>query len=87
MSGPTDPCPRQRTDRPGSPHRVRVPTLVIGSAKDRLLPMVSSCHIARLAPNLASFVELEAVQEQRLRVPYLRVHREARSYPGEAELS
>jgi pimeloyl-ACP methyl ester carboxylesterase len=35
-----------------------VPTLVIGSAKDRLLPMVSSRHIARMAPNLASFVEL-----------------------------
>ena len=35
-----------------------VPTLVIGSAKDRLLPMVSSRHIARMAPHLASFVEL-----------------------------
>ncbi|OBF29410.1 haloperoxidase [Mycobacterium sp. ACS1612] len=35
-----------------------VPTLVIGSTKDRLLPMVSSQHIARMAPNLASFVEL-----------------------------
>jgi len=35
-----------------------VPTLVIGSAKDRLLPIVSSRHIARMAPNLASFVEL-----------------------------
>jgi pimeloyl-ACP methyl ester carboxylesterase len=35
-----------------------VPTLVIGSEKDRLLPMVSSRHIARMAPNLASFVEL-----------------------------
>jgi pimeloyl-ACP methyl ester carboxylesterase len=35
-----------------------VPTLVIGSAKDRLLPMVSSQRIARMAPNLASFVEL-----------------------------
>jgi pimeloyl-ACP methyl ester carboxylesterase len=35
-----------------------VPTLVVGSTKDRLLPMVSSRHIARLAPNLASFVEL-----------------------------
>src|ERR1700753_3734986 len=29
-----------------------VPTLVIGSAKDRLLPMVSSRHIARMAPKL-----------------------------------
>ncbi|MFG1929066.1 alpha/beta fold hydrolase [Mycobacterium sp. NPDC048908] len=35
-----------------------VPTLVIGSTKDRLLPMVSSQHIAKMAPNLASFVEL-----------------------------
>jgi pimeloyl-ACP methyl ester carboxylesterase len=35
-----------------------VPTLVIGSEKDRLLPMISSRHIARMAPNLASFVEL-----------------------------
>ena len=35
-----------------------VPTLVIGSEKDRLLPMVSSRHIARTAPNLAEFVEL-----------------------------
>jgi pimeloyl-ACP methyl ester carboxylesterase len=35
-----------------------VPTLVIGSAKDRLLPMVSSRHIARMTPNLGSFVEL-----------------------------
>jgi pimeloyl-ACP methyl ester carboxylesterase len=35
-----------------------VPTLVIGSTKDRLLPMVSSRHIAKVAPNLASFVEL-----------------------------
>jgi pimeloyl-ACP methyl ester carboxylesterase len=35
-----------------------VPTLVIGSAKDRLLPMVSSRHIASMAPNLAAFVEL-----------------------------
>jgi pimeloyl-ACP methyl ester carboxylesterase len=35
-----------------------VPTLVIGSEKDRLLPMVSSRHIAKMAPNLAQFVEL-----------------------------
>jgi pimeloyl-ACP methyl ester carboxylesterase len=34
------------------------PTLVIGSTKDRLLPIVSSRHIANMAPNLASFVEL-----------------------------
>jgi len=35
-----------------------VPTMVSGSQKDRLLPMVSSRHIARMAPNLAQFVEL-----------------------------
>lgn len=35
-----------------------VPTLVIGSRQDRLLPIVSSRHIARTAPNLADFVEL-----------------------------
>jgi pimeloyl-ACP methyl ester carboxylesterase len=35
-----------------------VPTLVIGSAKDRLLPMVSSKRIAKMVPNLAQFVEL-----------------------------
>lgn len=35
-----------------------VPTLVIGSEKDRLLPMVSSRRIANMAPNLAQFVEL-----------------------------
>jgi pimeloyl-ACP methyl ester carboxylesterase len=35
-----------------------VPTLVIGSEKDRLLPMVSSRRIAKMAPNLAAFVEL-----------------------------
>jgi pimeloyl-ACP methyl ester carboxylesterase len=35
-----------------------VPTLVIGSKKDRLLPITSSRRIADLVPNLASFVEL-----------------------------
>ena len=35
-----------------------MPTLVIGSEKDRLLPMISSRHIARMASNLAEFVEL-----------------------------
>lgn len=35
-----------------------VPTLVIGSEKDRLLPMVSSRRIAREVPHLAQFVEL-----------------------------
>lgn len=35
-----------------------VPTMVIGSTKDRLLPINASRHIADLAPNLAEFVEL-----------------------------
>jgi pimeloyl-ACP methyl ester carboxylesterase len=35
-----------------------VPTLVIGSTKDRLLPMTSAQRIAATAPNLARFVEL-----------------------------
>lgn len=35
-----------------------VPTLVIGSTKDRLLPINASRHIAEHAPNLADFVEL-----------------------------
>jgi pimeloyl-ACP methyl ester carboxylesterase len=53
---------RTLVDSLGSEHigltNLSVPTLVIGSTKDRLLPMVSSRHIARMAPNLASFVEL-----------------------------
>ncbi|TRW81202.1 alpha/beta hydrolase [Mycolicibacterium sp. 018/SC-01/001] len=35
-----------------------VPTVVIGSTKDRLLPMISSRRIAATAPNLARFVEV-----------------------------
>ena len=35
-----------------------VPTMVIGSTKDRLLPINASRHIAEHAPNLAEFVEL-----------------------------
>jgi pimeloyl-ACP methyl ester carboxylesterase len=53
---------RTLVDAVGAEHigltNLTVPTLVIGSAKDRLLPMVSSRHIAKMAPNLASFVEL-----------------------------
>jgi pimeloyl-ACP methyl ester carboxylesterase len=53
---------RTLVDALGTEHigltNLTVPTLVIGSTKDRLLPMVSSCRIARMAPNLASFVEL-----------------------------
>lgn len=36
-----------------------VPTLVIGSTRDRLLPIVASQRIAAAAPNLAKFVELQ----------------------------
>jgi pimeloyl-ACP methyl ester carboxylesterase len=39
-------------------NNLTVPTLVIGSEKDRLLPMVSSRRIAKEVPNLAQFVEL-----------------------------
>jgi pimeloyl-ACP methyl ester carboxylesterase len=35
-----------------------VPTLVIGSREDRLLPISASRRIAKYAPNLAAFVEL-----------------------------
>ena len=39
-------------------NNLTVPTLVIGIAKDRLLPMISSRRIAKMAPNLVQFVEL-----------------------------
>ncbi|MGV9796465.1 alpha/beta fold hydrolase [Mycobacterium sp. NPDC003449] len=39
-------------------HNLTVPTLVIGGAQDRLLPIGASRRIAADAPNLASFVEL-----------------------------
>jgi pimeloyl-ACP methyl ester carboxylesterase len=39
-------------------HGLTVPTLVIGSERDRLLPIDSSRRIARDAPNLAELVEL-----------------------------
>jgi pimeloyl-ACP methyl ester carboxylesterase len=49
-------------DAMGSKHiglsNLTVPTLVIGSRKDRLLPVVASRRIAADAPNLVSFVEL-----------------------------
>ncbi|MEB3022692.1 alpha/beta fold hydrolase [[Mycobacterium] crassicus] len=35
-----------------------VPTLVIGSTRDRLLPIVASQRIASVAPNIAKFVEM-----------------------------
>ncbi|AFM16312.1 putative hydrolase or acyltransferase of alpha/beta superfamily [Mycolicibacterium chubuense NBB4] len=53
---------RVLVDRLGPQHiglkNLTVPTLVIGSQKDRLLPIVSSRRIAATAPNLARFVEL-----------------------------
>ncbi len=39
-------------------HNLVVPTLVIGSEKDRLLPVTSSRRIAEEVPNLTEFVEL-----------------------------
>lgn len=39
-------------------HSLTVPTLVIGSERDRLLPIDSSRRIARDAPNLAGLIEL-----------------------------
>ena len=39
-------------------HNLTVPTLVIGSRRDRLLPINASRHIADHAPNLSAFVEL-----------------------------
>lgn len=47
-----------------------VPTLVIGSENDRLLPMVSSRRIARDVPNLAQFVELSGGHCAILERPY-----------------
>lgn len=35
-----------------------MPTLVIGSDKDRLLPITSAKRIAESVPNLAAFLEL-----------------------------
>jgi pimeloyl-ACP methyl ester carboxylesterase len=53
---------RVLVDSMGSKHiglnNLTVPTLVIGSRKDRLLPIVASRRIAADVPNLASFVEL-----------------------------
>lgn len=39
-------------------HHLTVPTLVIGSRADRLLPINASRHIAERAPNLLEFVQL-----------------------------
>jgi len=53
---------RTLVDTLGSQHiglkNLTVPTLVIGSERDRLLPITSSRRIAEAAPNLAAFIEL-----------------------------
>jgi pimeloyl-ACP methyl ester carboxylesterase len=53
---------RVLVDNLGSKHislrNLTVPTLVIGSRKDRLLPITASRRIATDTPNLAAFVEL-----------------------------
>lgn len=54
---------RALVDSLGTHHHIglknlSVPTMVIGSEQDRLLPMVSSRRIAKEVPNLAQFVEL-----------------------------
>lgn len=54
-----------------------VPTLVIGSTRDRLLPIVASRRIASAAPNLAKFVELPGGHCSNLEQPR-RVNRELR---------
>jgi pimeloyl-ACP methyl ester carboxylesterase len=55
-------CARMLADALGPEHigltGLTVPTLVIGSEKDRLLPIVSSRRIADAAPNLIAFVEM-----------------------------
>jgi pimeloyl-ACP methyl ester carboxylesterase len=55
-------CARMLVDSLGPKHislaNLTVPTLVIGSRGDRLLPIAASRRIAEHAPNLASFVEL-----------------------------
>jgi pimeloyl-ACP methyl ester carboxylesterase len=55
-------CVRMLADALGPDHikldGLTVPTLVIGSEMDRLLPLVASRRIADAAPNLAAFVEL-----------------------------
>lgn len=56
---------------------LKVPTLVIGSTRDRLLPMVASHRIASAAPNLAKFVELRGGHCSILEHPGL-VNRELR---------
>ena len=53
---------RALVDSMGTQHiglrNLTVPTLVIGSERDRLAPITSSRRIADAAPNLAAFVEM-----------------------------
>ena len=55
-------CARMLADALGPDHLgldgLPVPTLVIGSSKDRLLPIAQSRKIAEAAPNLTEFVEV-----------------------------
>lgn len=55
-------CARMVTEALGPEHLkldgLTVPTLVIGSTKDRMLPIGQSRRIAEAAPNLVDFVEL-----------------------------
>jgi pimeloyl-ACP methyl ester carboxylesterase len=55
-------CARMLADALGPEHLpldgLTVPTLVIGSKKDRLLPIGQSKKIAEAVPNLVDFVEL-----------------------------
>lgn len=46
-----------------------VPTLVIGSRRDRLLPIASSRRIAEMAPNLVDFVEMPGGHSSMLEYP------------------
>lgn len=70
-----------------------VPTLVIGSTHDRLLPMVASHRIAAAAPNLVRFVELRGGHCSILEHPAM-ISRELRDLvesvaglPGERQIS
>jgi pimeloyl-ACP methyl ester carboxylesterase len=55
-------CARMLVDSLGPQHiklaGLTVPTLVIGSEKDRLLPIVASRRIAAAAPNLTAFIAM-----------------------------
>lgn len=63
-----------------------VPTLVIGSTRDRLLPLVASQRIASAAPNLARFVEMSGGHCSILEHPGA-VNRELRDLVGRVTAS